>query len=124
MNIQVHRHHADLRSTHVERIWHLLRGVPSQMVAFLNLVNKASQLLSVLAIGFAQGLYALDAADGHTEPPSMVYFVTLFLVLPHQMLPGDQRISAGVTSVRRSSGLPFSADRSVRSPNYAKYEAR
>ncbi|PPQ64620.1 hypothetical protein CVT24_008357 [Panaeolus cyanescens] len=29
-------------------------------------------LLSVLAIGFAQGLYALDAADGSTEPPSTV----------------------------------------------------
>jgi hypothetical protein len=30
------------------------------------------QLLSVLAIGFAQGLYALDAADGSTDPPSSV----------------------------------------------------
>ncbi|KAF9534693.1 calcium activated cation channel [Crepidotus variabilis] len=29
-------------------------------------------LLSVLAIGFAQGLYALDAADGSTDPPIMV----------------------------------------------------
>ncbi|KAF9569112.1 calcium activated cation channel [Agrocybe pediades] len=27
-------------------------------------------LLSVLGIGFAQGLYALDAADGSTDPPS------------------------------------------------------
>ncbi|KAF9481831.1 calcium activated cation channel [Pholiota conissans] len=27
-------------------------------------------LLSVLAVGFAQGLYALDAADGSTDPPS------------------------------------------------------
>ncbi|KAH9482548.1 Calcium channel YVC1 [Psilocybe cubensis] len=31
-------------------------------------------LLSVLAVGFAQGLYALDAADGSTEPPSTHYF--------------------------------------------------
>jgi len=30
------------------------------------------QLLSVLGIGFAQGLYALDAADGSTEDPSVV----------------------------------------------------
>ncbi|KAF5387842.1 hypothetical protein D9615_000600 [Tricholomella constricta] len=30
------------------------------------------QLLSVLAIGFAQGLFALDAADGSTEGPSVV----------------------------------------------------
>ncbi|KAF9029771.1 Ca2+-permeable cation channel activity protein [Panaeolus papilionaceus] len=29
-------------------------------------------LLSVLAIGFAQGLFALDAADGNIEPPSVV----------------------------------------------------
>ncbi|KDR83970.1 hypothetical protein GALMADRAFT_236519 [Galerina marginata CBS 339.88] len=29
-------------------------------------------LLSVLAIGFGQGLYALDAADGSTDPPSTV----------------------------------------------------
>jgi hypothetical protein len=30
------------------------------------------QLLSVLAIGFAQGLFALDAADGSTESPYVV----------------------------------------------------
>jgi hypothetical protein len=30
------------------------------------------QLLSVLAIGFGQGLYALDAADGSTDGPSTV----------------------------------------------------
>ena len=30
------------------------------------------QLLSVLAIGFGKGLYALDAADGSTDPPSTV----------------------------------------------------
>ena len=31
-----------------------------------------SKLLSVLAIGFAQGLYAIDAADGETEHGALV----------------------------------------------------
>lgn len=30
------------------------------------------QLLSVLGIGFLQGLYALDVADGSSEGPSLV----------------------------------------------------
>ncbi len=30
------------------------------------------QLLSILGIGFAQGLYAIDAADGETEHGSLV----------------------------------------------------
>ncbi|KAF8812231.1 calcium activated cation channel [Phlegmacium glaucopus] len=34
-------------------------------------------LLSVLAVGFGQGLYALDAADGSTEPPSTVFHVLI-----------------------------------------------
>ncbi|KAF8969434.1 calcium activated cation channel [Flammula alnicola] len=38
-------------------------------------------LLSVLAIGFAQGLYALDAADGSTEPPSSVLNVLVQALL-------------------------------------------
>lgn len=32
-------------------------------------------LLSVLAIGFGQGLYALDAADGSTDPPSTLIHI-------------------------------------------------
>jgi hypothetical protein len=46
---------------------------------FMNPNSELLQLLSVLAIGFAQGLYALDAADGSTEPPSSVtriYFLS------------------------------------------------
>ena len=35
-------------------------------------IRSYLQLLSVLAIGFAQGLYAVDASDGSTEPPSTV----------------------------------------------------
>ncbi|KAF8204720.1 calcium activated cation channel [Pholiota molesta] len=38
-------------------------------------------LLSVLAIGFAQGLYALDAADGSTDPPSSIMNVLLQALL-------------------------------------------
>ena len=34
--------------------------------------HNNSKLLSILAIGFAQGLYALDAADGETEHGSAV----------------------------------------------------
>jgi hypothetical protein len=32
--------------------------------------------LSVLALGFAQALYALDAADGQAEPASDVLFLS------------------------------------------------
>ena len=35
------------------------------------------QLLSVLALGFAQGLYAVDAADGQVEDPSTVSLLIL-----------------------------------------------
>jgi hypothetical protein len=35
-------------------------------------LTSGSQLLSVLGIGFAQGLYALDAADGATDGPGVV----------------------------------------------------
>lgn len=35
-----------------------------------SLLTPFVQLLSVVAVGFAQGLYALDAADGSAEPPS------------------------------------------------------
>jgi hypothetical protein len=36
------------------------------------LVDVGFQLLSVLGLGFAQGLYALDAADGESEHGSVV----------------------------------------------------
>ena len=39
----------------------------------VNLTTVIMQLLSVLGIGFAQGLYALDAADGSTEEASVVF---------------------------------------------------
>jgi len=35
-------------------------------------IKTFCQLLSVLAIGFAQGLFALDAADGTIESPYTV----------------------------------------------------
>ncbi|KAF9006592.1 hypothetical protein BDQ17DRAFT_1352015 [Cyathus striatus] len=38
-------------------------------------------LLSVLAIGFGQGLYALDAADGSTEKPDVVFNVLVQALL-------------------------------------------
>ncbi|PPQ77679.1 hypothetical protein CVT25_011114 [Psilocybe cyanescens] len=42
---------------------------------------RSFQLLSVLAVGFGQGLYALDAADGSTEPPSTVINVLIQALL-------------------------------------------
>jgi len=42
------------------------------------------QLLSVLAIGFAQGLFALDAADGSVESP---YTVSRFKGTRFEMRP-------------------------------------
>jgi hypothetical protein len=62
---------ANLRGSHVTRVGHLLRGLspfstwPSRSFTYV-------QLLSVLGIGFLQGLYALDAADGSSEDPSVV----------------------------------------------------
>ncbi|TEB35722.1 calcium activated cation channel [Coprinellus micaceus] len=38
-------------------------------------------LLSVLGIGFAQGLYALDAADGSTESPAVIVHVLIQALL-------------------------------------------
>lgn len=35
------------------------------------------KLLTVLGLGFGQGLYALDAADGETESPSAVRVLPL-----------------------------------------------
>ena len=35
-------------------------------------ILMTSQLLAILGIGFAQGLYALDAADGETEHGALV----------------------------------------------------
>jgi hypothetical protein len=39
------------------------------------------QLLTVQAIGFAQGLYALDAADGNVDPPDFVVNVLIQALL-------------------------------------------
>jgi len=48
-------------------------------------------LLTVLAVGFGQGLYALDAADGSTEPPSSVVNVLVRALLQS---PDFDRFSA------------------------------
>ena len=41
------------------------------MFLFVAILNTR-QLLGLLSIGFIQGLYALDAADGHTDHPVQV----------------------------------------------------
>ena len=45
----------------------------------------ALQLLALMGLGFLQGLYALDAADGQTDAPSKVYMRATFdpIVPPH-----------------------------------------
>ena len=63
--------------------------------------------MSVLAIGFAQGLFALDAADGSTDPPSTVIGSALsssFALIPLDML-GNQCARAGLAI---ASGFCFS----------------
>lgn len=62
-------------------------GVCSHL--FLSSNTEILQLLSVLAVGFAQGLYALDAADGSTEPPSSVTRVCSLHVATSQLLVSD-----------------------------------
>lgn len=71
---KVHRHDANLCGSNVEGIWNFLCGE----CYFIFCGNMRGfkfgifQLLSVLAVGFGQGLYALDAADGSTDAPSTV----------------------------------------------------
>lgn len=64
------RDDADLRCADAPGVWHFLCSkhrlvtYPILCVAY---TDCSSKLLSILGIGFAQGLYALDAADGETE---------------------------------------------------------
>ncbi|KAF8165552.1 calcium activated cation channel [Crassisporium funariophilum] len=53
-------------------------------------------LLSVLAIGFGQGLYALDAADGSTEPASSIVNVLVQALLQS---PDYEKFSASPTGL-------------------------
>ena len=71
---QVHRHDANLCGSNAEGIWNFLcSGCYSIFCGNMQgLKFGVFQLLSVLAIGFGQGLYALDAADGSTDAPSTV----------------------------------------------------
>jgi len=89
MGSKVHRHDADLCSSNVERIWNLLCGACFPVFCGKKEGLKFDiiiQLLSVLAIGFGQGLYALDAADGSTDAPSMVNNWLIILALKAKML--------------------------------------
>ena len=106
MGSKVHRHDADLCSSNVERIWDILRGArfPVFCGKKRGLKFGIIQLLSVLAIGFGQGLYALDAADGSTDSPSMVNNRLIILALKAKMLfcsiLGCQCSHSSSTSVR------------------------
>lgn len=69
------------------RIRHILccKSLAASFICFFLL--KATQLLSVMALGFTQALWALDAADGQASPPSSVVNVLvqalLGYVFPH-----------------------------------------
>lgn len=63
------------------------------------------QLLSVLAIGFAQGLFALDAADGNIEPPSVVLNLLIQSLLQYET----------------HQSIWYFADTSYRSPDYGRF---
>ena len=67
------RHDADMCGSHASGVRYFLRresaGSEGNKMSHL----LFSKLLSVLAIGFAQGLYAIDAADGETEHGSLVF---------------------------------------------------
>jgi hypothetical protein len=71
---------ANMRGSHATRVGHLLCGLSSFSVWSLRSFTSV-QLLSVLGIGFLQGLYALDAADGLSEDPSIVCPTFLLLSL-------------------------------------------
>ncbi|KAF8914195.1 calcium activated cation channel [Gymnopilus junonius] len=53
-------------------------------------------LLSLLAIGFGQGLYALDAADGSAEPPSTIINVLVQALLQN---PNYEKFAASPTGL-------------------------
>lgn len=60
-------HDADLRGEDVTRVNDILSGGCSFARCSVVIESEFDQLLSILAVGFAQGLYALDAADGQTD---------------------------------------------------------
>ena len=60
----------------------------------------------MLGIGFAQGLYALDAADGSTESPAVIVHVLIQALLQYVFPPIPLF----------SSSLPF-----CRAPDFSKY---
>jgi hypothetical protein len=67
--------------------------------------------LAILALGFAQGLYALDAADGETEHAAAVINVLVQALLQSVLNPFPYLENADQGSISRS-------------PNYDKFAIR
>ncbi len=65
--------YANMHFSNVPRVWHILCCMCSLECLFCS--DLFLQLLSILGIGFLQGLYALDAADGQVESSSAVVHV-------------------------------------------------
>jgi hypothetical protein len=130
---KVHRHDANLCGSNVEGIWNFL----CSEYYFIFCGNMRGfkfgvfQLLSVLAVGFGQGLYALDAADGSSDPPSTVnnristilaFFKTkiCFFDLRLSMFSFNLCFSKTLLNVFRYQFLISF----VRNPDYGKYSSR
>ena len=91
-------------------------------------ITSHLQLLSVLAIGFAQGLYAVDASDGSTEPPSTVKIFNSWCLntswLAHDVT-GGQCFGSSFTGVGSFFSVGFGSKGPIyRSPDFGKFDAR
>ena len=81
--IQICRNDANLHRKNVTGVVDLFHGTLS-LLTFPTLLAYAAdiQLVSILGIGFAQGLYALDAADGQSGHTVGVSNKSIFLLKP------------------------------------------
>jgi hypothetical protein len=69
--LQVCRNHANMRRSHVTGVRYIFCCMYTSLYS-PRVLTPFSQLLALLGIGFLQGLYALDAADGTADHPREV----------------------------------------------------
>ena len=72
----------------------------------LQFTVNIAQLLALLGIGFMQGLYALDAADGqadHSREVRGCFIAKAIPLIPRRGTSGGARPGAGTTPVRGSA---------------------
>ena len=75
--VQVRRYYADMRGTYATRVWYILCGgsITPLIKPFKRLTSSLLQLLAIVGVGFTQGLFALDAADGERDESGAVRYV-------------------------------------------------